>query len=123
MAGQYKGHGIILVNSHPTLPAALGINRQVRPQLIGESQIIHNWAAGLIPESPVRPGNRLYRPVAPHLLINIWFCGQGTSKPVSHMSQDDTCYKPEMLRRSFKESSLASEAALVDINRVSFKIC
>lgn len=123
MAGQYSSDGFIPINGHPTLPAALGINRQVPPQVIGESQIIHNWAAGLIPEYPVRPGNRLYRPVALHLFIHIWFCKQKTSKPVSHMSQDYTCYKPEMLRRSIRESSLASAAASAMVKRISSEIC
>jgi hypothetical protein len=58
MAGQYNGHGFILTNGHPTLPATLGLNRQVSSKVVGESQVIHHWAAGLILEYPVYPGNK-----------------------------------------------------------------
>ncbi|OPZ95632.1 MAG: hypothetical protein BWY71_02174 [Planctomycetes bacterium ADurb.Bin412] len=68
---QHHGHRLFLIECGRAFAAALGIDRQGRLQIGGNPDIIHNQAAGLIPEYPVHPCNRLHQVMPPHRLIHI----------------------------------------------------
>ena len=68
------------------LAAAFGISGQRRFKLVGESEIIHDQAAGLVPEDPVDAGDRLHQPVAAHRLVDVH-----RVQAAAHRSRSATC--------------------------------
>ena len=53
------------------LAAAFGVGGQGALELIGEAEVIHHQAAGLVAEHPVDAGDGLHQAVALHRLVGI----------------------------------------------------
>jgi hypothetical protein len=68
---QHHRHGLFLVERRLAGAAALGVGRQRLLQLVGEAQVVHDQAAGLVLEHAVHAGDGLHQPVAAHRLVDV----------------------------------------------------
>ena len=71
---QHDGHSLGLIDSGLSGAAAFRIGRKRGFEFVGQSQIIHYQAAGLVLEDAVDPGDCLHEPMPAHRLINIHLC-------------------------------------------------
>ena len=62
---QHHRHRLFLVDGGPAGAAAFSVGDQRLPKVLGDPQVVHYQAAGLILEHPVHPGDGLHQPVSP----------------------------------------------------------
>ncbi len=67
----HQRHGLGLVDRGLPGPAALGVGRQRRLQLLGQAEVVDHQPARLVLEDAVDAGDRLHQPVPAHRLVDV----------------------------------------------------
>ena len=87
---QEDGDGLGLVDGRLPLAAALGIGGERAAQGVGQAEIIHDQAAGLVLEDAVDAGDGLHEAVALHGLVHIQGVERGRVEAGEpHIAHDD----------------------------------
>ena len=68
---QHDGDGLVLVDRGCALAAAVGVDGESLPQIVGDPQVVDDQPAGLVPEDSVHARDRLHQPVAAHRLVDV----------------------------------------------------
>jgi hypothetical protein len=64
-------HPLGLVDGGTPRAAALGVGGERCIEFVGQPQVAHHQAAGLVVEDPVHPGDGLHEPVGAHRLVQV----------------------------------------------------